>query len=61
MPVLLVLGENSPDPAKPYAGTVAEGLPNARIMMLDGHDHVADALDPEFFAARVVPFLLSDD
>jgi pimeloyl-ACP methyl ester carboxylesterase len=60
VPVLLVIGENSPDPAKPYAGAVAEALPNARIIVLDGHDHVADALDPEFLAARVVPFLLGD-
>jgi pimeloyl-ACP methyl ester carboxylesterase len=60
-PVLLFTGSNSPDPAKPYAGAVARALPDARITVLDGHDHVADALNPEFFAARVVPFLLADD
>lgn len=59
-PVLLVIGENSPDPAKPHAGAVAAALPDAGIIVLDGHDHVADALHPEFFAARVVPFLLGD-
>jgi pimeloyl-ACP methyl ester carboxylesterase len=61
VPVLLVTGENSPDPAKPHAGAVAQALPDARIIVLDGHDHVADVLDPEFLAARILPFLLGDD
>ena len=60
VPVLLVTGGNSPDPAKPYARIVAEALPDARVVVLDGHDHVADALYPEFFASRVLPFLLGD-
>jgi pimeloyl-ACP methyl ester carboxylesterase len=59
VPVLLVIGEHSPDPAQPYAHSVAAALPDARIVVLDGHDHVADVLDPELFAAQVVPFLLS--
>lgn len=57
VPVLLVTGENSADPAKPYAEVVARALPNARVLVLDGHEHVADVLDPGFFASRVLPFL----
>lgn len=56
-PVLLVIGESSADPAKPYAEDVARALPNARILVLGGHAHVADVLDPEVFASRVLPFL----
>ena len=57
VPVLLVTGDNSADPAKPYAEVVAGALPNARVLVLDGHEHVADVLDPEFFASCVLPFL----
>ena len=59
VPVLLVTGENSSDPSRPHIETVAKALPNACIAVLDGQEHVADVLDPEFFAARVVPFLLN--
>jgi pimeloyl-ACP methyl ester carboxylesterase len=60
VPVLLVTGGTSPDPAKPYVEAVAAALSDSHIVVLEGHDHVADALDPEFFAAQVVPFLLGD-
>lgn len=56
-PVLLVTGENSADPANPYAQAVAQALPNASIMVLRGKEHVADVLDPELVATRVLPFL----
>lgn len=57
VPVLLVTGENSADASKPYAEVVARALPNARILVLDGHEHVADVLDPGLFASCVLPFL----
>jgi pimeloyl-ACP methyl ester carboxylesterase len=38
---------------------VAAALPKARIFVLDGQGHVADALDPAAFAAQIVPFLKS--
>ena len=57
VPVLLVTGEHSADAAKPYAEVVAGALPNARILVIDGHEHVADVLDPALFASRVLPFL----
>lgn len=56
-PVLLVTGGNSADPANPYAQAVAQALPNASIMVLHGQEHVADVLDPELFATRILPFL----
>lgn len=59
VPVLLVTGANSVDASRPHAETVAAALPNARVVILDGQGHVADALDPAAFAAQVVPFLKS--
>ena len=56
-PALLITGENSADPAKAASEVVARALPNARVMVLDGQEHVADVLDPELFASCVVPFL----
>jgi pimeloyl-ACP methyl ester carboxylesterase len=60
-PVLLITGENSADASKPHAEAVAAALPDARIAVLEGQEHVADVLDPELFAARVVPFLKGRD
>jgi pimeloyl-ACP methyl ester carboxylesterase len=60
-PVLLITGENSSDASKPHAESAAAALPDARIAVLEGQEHVADVLDPELFAARVVPFLRGDD
>lgn len=56
-PVLMVTGESSVDPAKTYTAVVAQALPNARIMILEGQQHVADVLDPGLFAPHVLPFL----
>jgi pimeloyl-ACP methyl ester carboxylesterase len=61
VPVLLVTGEKSADASKGDIESVATALPNARILVLEGQEHVADVLDPEAFAARVVPFMLGDD
>ena len=57
VPVLLVTGEHSSDPTKPDVQAVAAALPSARVLVLEGQEHVADVLDPEGFAARVAPFL----
>ena len=51
MPVLLVTGESSADASKASIESVAAALPNARILTLEGQEHVADVLDPERFAA----------
>lgn len=60
-PVLLVTGAHSVDLAQPHAQAVAEMLPNARVMVLDGQGHVADVLEPELFVEKVLPFLARDD
>jgi hypothetical protein len=36
---------------------VAAALPDARIAVLEGQQHLADVLAPEVFAERVVAFL----
>jgi pimeloyl-ACP methyl ester carboxylesterase len=56
-PVLLLTGAASTDPATPHAETVAAALPNARVEVIDGQQHVADILEPERFAARLLRFL----
>jgi pimeloyl-ACP methyl ester carboxylesterase len=61
VPVLLVTGEKSADPSKADTQGVAATLPDARILVLEGQRHVADVLDPQAFAAQIVPFLMSDD
>jgi pimeloyl-ACP methyl ester carboxylesterase len=61
VPVLLVTGEKSADPSKADIQGVAATLPDARILVLEGQQHVADVLDPQAFAAQIVPFLMSDD
>ncbi len=61
VPVLLVTGDRSVDPSKVAIDSVAKALPNARILVLVGQEHVADVLDPAGFAAKVIPFMLSDD
>jgi pimeloyl-ACP methyl ester carboxylesterase len=58
--VVLVTGERSVDASRPHAERVAAALPDARIVVLDGQDHVADVLDPAAFAAHIVPFLKGD-
>ncbi len=57
VPVLLLTGQHSVDSSKPHAETVAAALPDARVVVLAGQDHVADAVDPAGFAAQIVPFL----
>jgi pimeloyl-ACP methyl ester carboxylesterase len=57
VPVLLLTGENSPDPSKPAIEAVATVLPDARIVVLEGQEHVADALVPEAFAEHLMAFL----
>lgn len=61
IPVLLITGAESADPCRPEVDHVAAALPDARVLVLEGQEHVADALEPEMFAARVVPFLLDHD
>jgi pimeloyl-ACP methyl ester carboxylesterase len=57
VPVLLLTGEHSADPSKAGIEAVAAALPDARIVVLEGQEHVADVLVPEVFAAHVLAFL----
>ncbi len=57
VPVLLLVGEHSSDPCKAQVEAVAAALPDARIVVLEGQEHVADVLVPEVFAAHLMAFL----
>jgi pimeloyl-ACP methyl ester carboxylesterase len=57
VPTLLLMGSGSPDPAAAEIETVAAALPDARIVVLEDQQHVADVLIPEVFAEHVVGFL----
>lgn len=57
VPTLLLTGSESRDPSTADNQTVAAALPDARITVLEGQEHVADVLVPEIFAEHVVAFL----
>ena len=57
VPVLMVTGEHSTDPAKPAVEAVAAALSDARIVVLQEQEHVADVLAPEAFAGHLIAFL----
>ena len=57
VPVLLLTGEKSTDPAKDAVDAVAAALPDVRLLVLAGQQHVADILDPETFATYLLDFL----
>jgi pimeloyl-ACP methyl ester carboxylesterase len=56
--VLLLVGEQSLDPAKPAVDTGASTLPDARIELLAGQEHVADAFAPDLVAERLLVILM---
>jgi hypothetical protein len=53
----MLAGSDSRDPSTADIDTVAAALPDARIEVLEGQQHVADILLPEVFAEHVVAFL----
>jgi pimeloyl-ACP methyl ester carboxylesterase len=57
VPVLLLVGSDSPDSLKGGHETVAAALPDVRITVLKGQQHIAIDLIPEAFAEHVVAFL----
>lgn len=57
VPVLLLAGTDTPEELRDDPETVAHALPDARIAMLEGQQHVADVLAPEDFAGKVLAFL----
>jgi pimeloyl-ACP methyl ester carboxylesterase len=56
-PTLLLTGSDSRDPFAPDVETVAAALPDARIVVLEGQQHVADILVPELVAGHLAAFL----
>jgi pimeloyl-ACP methyl ester carboxylesterase len=57
VPTLLLTGEQSPDFLKTDIATLSDVLPDARVLVLDGQQHVADVLAPEVFARHLLAFL----
>lgn len=57
VPVLLLVGADTPEELRDDPETVAAALPDARIAFLEGQQHIADVLAPEPFAERVLAFL----
>ena len=57
VPVLLLVGEQSSDPCKAQVEAVATMLPDARIEVLEGQEHIADILVPKTFSEHVMAFL----
>jgi pimeloyl-ACP methyl ester carboxylesterase len=54
--VLLLVGEESLDPAKADVESVAGALPDARIVVIPEQQHVANVLAPEIFSGYLVAF-----
>ena len=57
VPTLMLVGGDSPDNIKADPETVAAALPDARIVILDGQQHIAIDLIPEVFVEHVLAFL----
>ena len=57
VPTLLLTGALSSDPAKAAIHSVAAALPDARIVVIEGQQHVADVLVPDVFAEHLMAFL----
>lgn len=58
-PTLLIRGGDSPTFLQDAVARVADGVPDARVVTLEGQQHVADQTDPEKFAEVVLGFLLA--
>lgn len=61
VPVLLLVGGDTPDDIKADPEVVAAALPDARISVLPGQMHMAHLTDPEQFAAAVLSFLAEQE
>jgi pimeloyl-ACP methyl ester carboxylesterase len=61
VPTLLILGADSPGFVHDAVGLVDAALPDSRVVVLEGQQHVADQLVPEEFARIVLRFLDPDD
>ena len=57
VPVLLLAGGDSPEFLKAGIDPLADVLPNARIVVMEGQQHIAIDLVPAVFADHVLAFL----
>lgn len=57
VPTLLLLGEHSPPSLQEPTATLHAALPNSRIAVLPGQQHIAHYTAPVLFAAEVARFL----
>jgi pimeloyl-ACP methyl ester carboxylesterase len=57
VPALLIAGGDSPAYFRRDIDAVARALPDARVAVIDGQQHVADVLAPQTFAEHVLRFL----
>ncbi len=57
VPVLLLVGAESPDEIKADPNVVADALPDASVHLLPGQAHMAHLTDPSSFAEAVLAFL----
>ena len=57
IPVLLLVGADSPDDVKGDPDKVAQALPDARIRELEGQMHMAHLMAPEAFTNVILGFL----
>jgi pimeloyl-ACP methyl ester carboxylesterase len=58
VPTLLLLGGDSPSSARQAVELVDSALPDSRIVVMPGQQHVAMDMDPELFLREVLQFLL---
>jgi pimeloyl-ACP methyl ester carboxylesterase len=58
VPVMLLLGGDSPPFARQAVEIVDRALPNSQVVTLPGQQHIAMDTAPELFVAEVVQFLL---
>jgi pimeloyl-ACP methyl ester carboxylesterase len=56
-PTLMLLGGDSPAFMQADTRTIADALPDARVSVLEGQQHIAIDLVPQVFAERVLAFL----
>jgi pimeloyl-ACP methyl ester carboxylesterase len=61
VPTLLMVGGDSPEAAKATIEAWHSALPNSRIVVLHGQQHLAQATAPELFVREVQAFLLEQD
>lgn len=59
-PVLLLVGQDSPEEMKRDPEEVAAALPDARITVIEGQQHTADVMAPAAFATLIVEFLAEE-